>query len=693
MNPNLKDAGVATLVALGGVALITVDSPPVNALSYAVRRSLSDRLAEAEADPSIGAVVITCAGRTFFAGADITEFGKPMVSPDLRELIDQIDAMSCPVVAAIHGTALGGGLELALGCHYRVAVPSAKVGLPEIALGLIPGAGGTQRLPRIVGVETALDLITSGRSIPAREAADLGIVDEIIEDGPLIEGALACAQRAMAQTTPLDRLRDRPVPNAPPEVFDRFRDRHARAFRNLPAPAGALEAVQAASTLSFDEGMQVERRIIHALFETSQSRALRHLFFAERAAARGPDLAKSGLPQISRVGVVGAGTMGGGIAMALVNAGIPVTLVDIDQAGLDRGIGAVRRNYEASARKGRLTTEQVESRMAAIQPTTSLEALGDADLVIEAVFESMTLKQELFTRLDSIVRDNAILASNTSFLDLNLIAGVTKTPERVVGLHFFSPANVMKLLEVVRGAKTSNPTLAAATALARRIGKTAVISGVCDGFIANRAMKARSDQADALILAGVAPERIDALMVDYGFAMGPFAMMDLVGLDVVGRDAQRSVMSDLVAIGRRGQKQGGGYYDYNDKRQASPSLIARRIVEAFAIEQCVEPQTLDDDALVARLLYPVVNEGARILGEGIALRASDIDVALVAGYGWPASTGGPMFWADEVGLARILSALDAMADRHGEALRPAPLLREIASAGGQLGAYRSKADD
>jgi len=689
MSPTSENESVASLALHDGVALITVDFPPVNALSFAVRRSLSERLADAEADPAIKAAVIACAGRTFFAGADITEFGKPMASPDLRELINEIEAMSIPVVAAIHGTALGGGLELALGCHYRVAIPSAKVGLPEIALGLIPGAGGTQRLPRIVGVETALDIITSGRAIPVREAAELGIIDEIIDEGELIPGAIDCAQRAVAQLTPLGGIRDRPVPAAPADVFDAFRARHAGAFRDLPAPAGALEAVEAASTLPFDEGMQVERRIIHALFETSQSRALRHLFFAERAAARGPAPAKTGLPSISRVGVVGAGTMGGGIAMALVNAGIPVTLVDIDQAGLDRGLAAVRRNYEASARKGRLTKEQVEARLAAILPTTSLDALADADLVIEAVFESLTLKQDLFSTLDGIVRDDAILASNTSFLNLNLIAAATKNAERVVGLHFFSPANVMKLLEVVRGAGTSDQTVAVAMALARRIGKTAVMSGVCDGFIANRAMKARSDQADALILAGVPPERLDALMVDYGFAMGPLAMMDLVGLDVVGREAGRSVMSDLVAIGRLGQKQGGGYYDYDDKRRASPSPVARQIIETFAAEHGVQPQVFEDDALVARLLYPVVNEGVRILSEGIALRASDIDVALVSGYGWPAYTGGPMFWADEVGLARIVTALDAMAEREGESLRPAPLLCEIAAAGGRLSEHKA----
>lgn len=676
---------VADLRLLDGVALITIDSPPVNALSHAVRLSLSEKLAVVEADPSIVAVVIACAGRTFFAGADITEFGKPMASPDLRELIDQIELMSCPVVAAIHGTALGGGLELALGCHFRVAVPSAKLGLPEITLGLIPGAGGTQRLPRIVSIEVALDMITSGRAIPAIEAAKLGIIDEIAAEDGLTQAAVARARSAAAQTKPLDRVRDRPMPSAPKDGFEQIRQRSSNDFGNLPAHAGALEAVEAAATLPFEEGMLVERRIIHALFDTTASRALRHLFFAERVAARAPaDIGGTVAPQISRVGVVGAGTMGGGIAMALVNAGLAVTLVDIDQAGLDRGLGAVRRNYEASARKGRLTPEQVEARLAAIEPTTTLEALADADLVIEAVFESMALKQDLLAKLDKIVRKDAILASNTSFLDLDLIAGATRAPERVVGLHFFSPANIMKLLEVVRGARTSDRTVGAAMVLARRIGKTAVVSGVCDGFIANRAMRARSDQADALILTGVAPERIDAVMVKYGFAMGPFAMMDLVGLDVIGRGADRSVMSDLVGCGRLGQKQGGGYYDYDEKRRPTPSLVARQVIKAFAAEHHIRQQDVEDEALVARLLYPVVNEGARILAEGIAHRASDIDVALVAGYGWPAHTGGPMFWADEIGLAPIVASLDLMAAQYGDALRPTPLLRDLAATGRRL---------
>lgn len=686
MSTDTATPPVVTLSIDDGIATIMVDSPPVNALGEAVRIGLSDALASAGADPAVRALVIACAGRTFFAGADIAEFGKPMVQPDLRELIVQVEELGRPVVAAIHGTALGGGLELALGCHYRVAVPTAKLGLPEIALGLIPGAGGTQLLPRLIGVEAALDLIGTGRSIAAKDAAALGIVDEVV-DGDLVAGAQAFARRIADAGLP--RVRDRAVPQTPSSTFDDFRTKQGRAVRSRPALEGALEALKAAATLPFDEGMAVERRIIHELFDTAESRALRHLFFAERAAARVPgiDPAAKAAP-VRRAGVIGAGTMGGGIAMALANAGIPVTLVDVGQEALDRGVATIRRNYEASARKGRLTDEQVATRMAAITPATDVAAVADADLVIEAVFESMALKKDLLGRLDAVVRDDAVLASNTSFLDLDEIARATARPERVIGLHFFSPANVMKLLEVVRGERTSDATIAAGMALARRIGKTAVLSGVCDGFIANRAMRARSEQADLLVLAGIPPERIDRVMVDYGFAMGPLAMMDLVGLDVIGRDStERTVMGELVARGRLGQKQGGGYYDYDEKRRATPSSVARDVIAAFAAERGIAGRALDDDAILARLLYPVVNEGAKILSEGIAQRASDIDVALVTGYGWPAHTGGPMNWADEVGLDTIVSALDALADEQGEDARPTPLLREIAAAGGRLGEW------
>lgn len=685
---------MSTIVQLeyaGDIAVITVDAPPVNALSHAVRSSLAARLVEANSRAETRATVIQCAGRTFFAGADISEFGKPMARPDLRDLIDQIEATDRPVIAAIHGNALGGGLELALGCHYRVAIASAKIGLPEVALGLIPGAGGTQRLPRIVGVEAALEIITSGKPVGAAAALTSGLLDQLI-DGPLRAGAIGFAQGLVARGAPLRRVRDEPVRAVDPEVFETFAGRNAKAFRGMVAPAGAIEAIRAAATQPFEQGMQCERDIIHALFDTSQSRALRHLFFAERAVIKVPGLAAEQGPRpIASAGVLGAGTMGGGIAMALANAGVPVTLVDIDQNALDRGIAAITRTYEGSVSKGRLTPEDAASRIALIRPTTSFDALAEADLIIEAVFESMPLKKEIFARLDRLASHDTILASNTSFLDLDDIALATTRPERVVGLHFFSPANVMKLLEVVRGARTADGVIASAMALARRIGKTAVLSGVCDGFIANRAMRARSDQADALILAGVMPASVDRVMVEYGFAMGPFAMMDLVGLDVIGRDSTDTVMAELVSLGRLGQKQGGGYYDYDDQRRATPSPVAQRLIDDHALRHGMKRRDADDEAILARLLYPVVNEGAKILAEGIALRASDIDVALVTGYGWPTYTGGPMCWADETGLATIVAALDRMADEASEGLRPCPLLRDLANDGRKLSEFQNAA--
>lgn len=681
-------ADVAMVSIEDGIGVLTIDSPPVNALGIAVRRGLDHGFRTLEADGSVRGIVLICGGRTFFAGADISEFGRPIEDPDLNAVLGLIENCTKPIVAAIHGTALGGGLELALVCHYRMAVPSARMGLPEVHLGLLPGAGGTQRLPRIIGVEAALDLILSGRAIKAKQAEQLGIVDRLAEEGRLREDAIAFAREIVAEGRPLARVRDRQDKiegyRGKPEVFAEVRKKNARAFKGFKAPENIVRAIEAAVELPFEEGLKREWELFLELEPSIESQAQRYAFFGERGTARVPDIPSSTptLP-IAKVGVIGAGTMGGGITMNFLDAGMPVTLVEMNQEALDRGIGVIRRNYENSARKGRLTQEQVEQRMALIHPALGLEALGDVDLVIEAVFEEMGVKKQIFGKLDGIVRQGAILASNTSFLDLDEIAAATARPEWVVGLHFFSPANVMRLLEVVRGARTSKEVVATAMRLARTIGKVPVLSGVCFGFIANRIMNQRAVQADALVLEGPTPETIDRAIEDYGFAMGPFRMIDLVGLDVLGRDGdERSVMGDLVAMGRLGQKKNGGYYDYDENRKATPSPVAAQAIADFAAHKGIENgggQSAEE--IVARLLYPVVNEGAKLLEEGIALRAADIDMAAILGYNWPVYTGGPMFWADTVGLPKIVAKLKEYEARYGEAFRPSALLEAKAVAG------------
>lgn len=682
----------ATSVIENGVALITLDNPPVNALSTSLRRSMQSELDRAFGDATVKAVVLICAGRTFIAGADITEFGQPWQSPSLPDLCAMLDDAPKPVIAAIHGTALGGGFELALACHYRVAAKSAKVGLPEVNLGLLPGAGGTQRVPRVVGAQAALDIITSGRAIRAAEALSLGLLDSIVEDVLLRDEALAFARQVIAKGSAMPRIRDRTnalLPDGvPSDLFVDFAKANARRFKGFPAPTAIIEAVKAAVTLPFDEGLTKEAALFEHLVETPESRAQRHIFFAEREAARVPGIGPdTPTIDIRSVGIIGAGTMGSGIAMNFLNVGLPVTLVETSAEALDRGLATIRRNYEATAAKGRMTAEAVEQRTALITPTLDLDALGEADLVIEAVFESMDVKTGIFARLDAIAKQGAILASNTSFLNLDQIAAATRRPDRVVGLHFFSPANVMRLLEVVRGSATSPAVIATAMNLAKRIGKVAVLSGACDGFIANRLLAPRGYQAEAMMLEGTPIVDIDRTLVDYGFAMGHFQMMDLVGLDVVGRDAvERTVMGDLVATGRLGQKRGAGYYDYDDKRRPHASdLTASIIADVAAARGVASKPTSGDHALLARLLYPVVNEGAKILEEGIALRASDIDVAAVLGYNWPVYRGGPMFWADGIGLGRIVEEMRELEASHGEAFRPAPLLARLAAEGRTFG--------
>ncbi len=669
----------------GEIGLLIVDSPPVNALSHAVRRAVLHGFEALTADVTVRAIVIACAGRTFFAGADISELGQPEQSPGFNELFNRIEASEKPVVAAIHGTALGGGLELALACHFRLAVPSAKVGLPEVHLGILPGAGGTQRLPRLIGIEPALAFIIGGRPIKAQEALDQGILDAIVSEEGLQEDAIAYARTVLSEGSPVVATRDRTDRLANPDgssLFDDYKAKNARSFRGFKAPDLIVEAVQAATELSFDQGLARETSLFRTLAAGTQSAAQRYAFFAERDALKIPDV-PSDTPTrpISSVGVIGAGTMGGGIAMCFLSAGIPVRLVELAQAALDRGVAVIRANYDASARKGRLTTEQVDRAMSLLTPTLDFDSLAEVDLIIEAAFESMAVKKDIFSRLDALAKPDAILASNTSFLDLDEIAAATRRPEQVIGLHFFSPANVMPLLEIVRGEKTAIDVIATGMQLARKIGKKPVLSGVCYGFIANRLMDPRLRQAEALTLEGPTPSEIDRVIRDYGFAMGPFQMIDLVGLDVIDRDSNaRSLRSDLVALDRLGQKKNGGFYDYDEKRKPSPSPVAREVIETFARDEgIVDRATQSDDQILARLLYPVVNEGAHILEEGIALRASDIDQAAILGYGWPVYTGGPMFWAGTIGLDRVVSGLRELQARHGDTFKPAKLLEELAA--------------
>lgn len=675
----------------GNIAIITIHSPPVNALGVDVRRAISTGFEAAWADNAVEAIVLICDGRTFFAGADITEFGKPPQAPSLPELLTHIETSPIPSIAAIHGTALGGGLETALHCHYRIATPSAKAGLPEVKLGLLPGAGGTQRLPRVIGVPAALEFITSGRHASAKEALSLGIFDALAEEGKLREGAIAFAQDVVAKNAPLVRIRDRQdlveEHRGDKKVFDDFRKKNARKFRGFEAPEAIINCVEAAANLPYDEGAAEERRLFMELHDGAQSKAQRYVFFAERQTSKVPDVAKdTPVRDIKSVGVIGAGTMGGGIAMNFLNAGIAVTLIEQSQDALDRGLSVIRKNYDNSAKKGRMTGEQVDQCMGLISPSTDYADLNSQDLIIEAVFETMPIKKDVFGKIDKIAKPGAILASNTSYLDLDEIAAATTRPQDVIGLHFFSPANIMPLLEIVRGQRTGTDLIATALKLARAIGKTPVVSRVCYGFIANRVMTVRGKQADAMILQGVSPEKIDRVIYDYGFAMGPFQMRDLVGLDVIGRGGnEKTVASELVARDRLGQKKNGGYYDYDEKRNATLSPIAMEIIADVSSDAGMkQTPDADEDEIIARLLYPVVNEGARILDEGVAIRASDIDIACIKGYNWPVYQGGPMFWADTIGLDAIVSKLDALAAEYGDAFTPSPFLVKLAKDGKRL---------
>ncbi len=647
------------------VLVIISDNPPVNALGTGVRQGLEAAIKEGVADASVVAMVIRCDGRTFFAGADITEFGKPPVGPQLPEVVDTIEASSKPVVAAIHGTALGGGCEVALGCHYRVAVESAKLGTPEVKLGLLPGAGGTQRLPRLAGVPLALQMTALGDPIPAKKAAEAGLIDRIVGEDSLEADAIAYA-REIAAKRPLPRASEKEA-KADPEAVAAFRKANARKFRGFEAPEANIACVEKASDgSSFAQGLAFERQSFMKLMMGTQSAAQRHIFFAERQAAKidgiGADVA---LRPIAKVGIIGAGTMGGGIAMNFLSAGVPVTIVEMQQDALDRGTGTIRKNYEATAAKGRMKPEQVEAAMGALAPTLSFDALADCDLVIEAVYETMEVKKEIFTKLDAICKPGAILASNTSYLDIDAIAACTGRPQDVLGMHFFSPANVMKLLEVVRGAKTAPDVLATVMALAKKIRKVAVVAGVTYGFIGNRMLMPRQVEAMKLLMEGATPEQVDKVHVAFGMPMGPFQMSDLAGVDIGWhRDPTRieSIRDALAAEGRWGQKKSAGFYDYDEKRTPSPSPRVAEIIEEFRQKSgAPAPRTISDEEIIERTLYPLVNEGALILEGGYAQRASDIDVVWIYGYGWPVYRGGPMFWGESEGWDKIVAGLE----KHG----------------------------
>jgi 3-hydroxyacyl-CoA dehydrogenase len=687
---------VADLVVEDGIAVLTLNSPPVNALSANVRDGLYKGFEAAGADASAKAIVLICDGRTFIAGADITEFGGASKGASLFDVQNMMEGSPKPVVAVIHGTALGGGLEVALCAHYRVAVPSAKCGLPEVNLGLLPGAGGTQRLPRIVGPEKALDFMTSGAHIPAKDCLAMGLVDEIVEEGKLRAQAIAFAKKVLSENRPLKKVRDNDekviAARGKPEIFAEFRKANARKFRGFKAPESIIQTVEAAVNLPFEEGLGVERKLFVELVTGPQSAAQRYVFFAERQVWKIPDVPDD-TPTIpvAKVGIIGAGTMGGGIAMNFVNAGIPVTIVETKQEALDRGLGVVRANYERSAKNGRFPIEDVPRRMGMITPTLNIEDLADVDMVIEAVFERMDIKKDIFAKLDKIVKKGAVLGTNTSGLNIDEIASATSRPEDVIGLHFFSPANVMRLLEVVRADHTSKPVIATSMQVAKKIGKIAALVGVCPGFVGNRILGARGREAQKLIMEGAMPWDVDRALYEFGFAMGPFQMSDLAGLDIgwVKETSKGETIRDrLCELDRRGQKTGAGYYDYDANRTPSPSPVTEAIIKEFAAKGGANLRTFTQDEIIERLIYPMINEGAKILEERKAIRASDIDIIWINGYNWPVYRGGPMFYADQIGLPKVVEKLREFEAQMGPVWTPAPLLLQLASEGKRFQDWR-----
>lgn len=678
------DKSVVALEKRGAIGLIRIDYPPVNALSQAVRAGIKTAVEQVASDDSIAIVIVHADGRTFVAGADINEFSQPkMMEPGFHEIFDLIEQLDRPVVAAIHGTALGGGLELALACHYRIALASAKVGLPEVHLGILPGAGGTQRLPRLAGAQRALDMILGGAPVSAQTALEFGIIDEVA-DGDILDSAIAYAERLLnsgAEPRRSSALIVDPA-SAPPGLFEQAREALRKRPTGNPAPQRIIECVEAALTLSFKEGAALETRLVEECRVSPESQALRHRFFAEREAAKIPGLAKDlSLRSIRRVGVIGAGTMGGGIAMNFANVGIPVMLIEAEQAALDRGLEVVRKNYEVSAARGRISNEQVKQRMALLQGSLDYNDLSDCDLVIEAVFENMDLKKEICARLGEVCKPGAIIASNTSTLDVDVLAQASGRPADVVGMHFFSPANVMRLLEVVRGEETAPEVLATVVKLAKTIAKVPVVSGVCFGFIGNRMLESYLRESEFLMMEGATPAQIDAAIQSVGLPMGPCRMLDMAGLDVGAKvvieqekagilppdPSYRAVVQKMLELGRFGQKTGAGYYKYEGRNPVADPEVEQICAELAAEYGIERRDDITDQEIIERCFYPLINEGARILEEGIAYRASDIDVVWMNGYGFPDYLGGPMFWADTLGLDHITDRLDHYATIRGNA--------------------------
>ena len=687
-----------------GVAIVTLHNPPVNGLGFAVRTGLQAALEAAAGDDAVRAVVIAGSGKMFSAGADINEFGKspPPGTPHLPTLIDAIEASRKPVVAAIHGVALGGGFELALGCHVRLAAPGTRVGLPEVTLGIVPGAGGTQRLPRLIGVPAALDVIVNGTMVPAVKAQALGMIDEVVE-GDVVDAAVACARRRIDEHRPPRRasaLDDKLAETrGAPEIFKRFRKQMARRARGFEAPGACVTCIEAAVNQPFAEGLATERATFLRLVTSDQSKAQRHAFFAERQVVKIPDVPKDTPTRpIETAAVIGCGTMGGGIAMNFANAGIPVTVFEVSQAALDKGLAIIKKNYASTVSKGRLSQAAMDTRLGLISTTLDYGDLADVDVVIEAVFEEMGLKKEVFGKLDAVCKPEAILATNTSTLDINEIAAATGRPDKVVGTHFFSPANVMKLMENVRGAQTSPRTIATIMKLSKTVGKVGVLVGVCDGFVGNRMLYAYRRQADFLLEEGALPQQIDTVLYDFGMPMGPYAMSDLAGLDVgwrirKGQAATRpthlrySTVADRICeLGRFGQKTGAGWHRYEPgSRTPIPDPQIEQLIVSISEAQGITRRDVTDQEILDRCMYPLVNEGAKILDEGLAQRPGDIDIVWIYGYGFPRYRGGPMFWADLVGVKTMFDVMSRLHDQHGDWLEPAPLLRRLAEQGKGFG--------
>jgi 3-hydroxyacyl-CoA dehydrogenase len=675
-----------------GIAVLTLNNPPVNGLGNALRAAIMQHLKQADADAAVKAVVIIGSAKFFSGGADIREFGQTRLKPDLFEVNDQQDAMRKPLVAAIGGFALGGGLELALACHYRIALPRSQVGLPEVKLGILPGSGGTQRLPRIIPMAEAVRLMTTGAMLPVEKAKELGLIDQIVQ-GDLLEGALSFAKTIIGK--PTRRIRDMKaqLDGDPQAFFAQVREQVAKESKGYPAPLEIVACAEAAATLPFDEGRKQERVGFERLMKGPESKALRHMFFAERQTSKIPDVPEdTPVREVKKAAVIGAGTMGGGIAMNFANAGIPVTLIDMNQAAVEKGLGIIRKNYAATVSKGRLKQEEMDKRMALIKPSTEMPS--DADIFVEAVFERMDVKKDIFGKLDKIAKPGAILATNTSTLDVDEIAQATKRPQDVIGTHFFSPANVMRLLEVVRGKQTNKSVLATTMKLGKTLKKVPVVSGVCDGFIGNRMLEKYGQQSLFLLDEGATPQQVDTALAGFGMAMGPFTMYDMAGNDIGWEIRKRryqerpdfvySKIADRICEqGRFGQKTGKGFYRYEaGNRKPIPDDEVQKILDSYRSEIKIKPRQISDEEIVERLIYALVNEGAHILEEGIALRASDIDMVYLTGYGFPPFRGGPMFYADTVGLGKVLQSIERFQKGYqGAQWKPAPLLVKLAKEG------------